>query len=99
MLNYLAHGTRSDVMISVHQCARFCKDPKLSHQKVVKIVVKHLIGTNHAGIEVTVGFNKGLVAFDDSDFANGWNKLDVYNIDNIFSRIRHIICMFGFPIT
>jgi hypothetical protein len=41
MLNYLC-GTWPDILFSVHQCAWFCSDPKLSHEKAVKCIVRYL---------------------------------------------------------
>ena len=32
MLNYLAATTRPDILFAVHQCARFCANPKLIHE-------------------------------------------------------------------
>ena len=39
MLNYLANTTRPDIMMAVHQCARFCDNSRLSHEKGVKRIV------------------------------------------------------------
>ena len=50
MLNYLARTTRSDIMMSAHQCARFYEDPNLSQDKAVERIIKHLMGTKHSGI-------------------------------------------------
>ena len=85
-LDYLACNTRSDMIMPVHKHARFCEDTSLFHEKNVKRVVKYLIGTKNTGIEENIDFSKGFVAFADSDFANGWNKLDADNTDNMFSR-------------
>ena len=35
-LNYLQAMTRPDLSYSVHQCARFCNSPKLSHEQALK---------------------------------------------------------------
>jgi hypothetical protein len=35
-LNYLQAMSRPEISYQVHQCARFCNDPKLSHEKAVK---------------------------------------------------------------
>ena len=34
----------------VHQCARFCADPKLSHEKATHKIVRYLMKTKHEGI-------------------------------------------------
>ena len=38
ILNYIAASTRPDTSFAVHQCARFCLDPKLSHEQAVKCI-------------------------------------------------------------
>lgn len=86
MLNYLANTIRLDIMMAVHQCARFCKNPKLSHEKAVKRIVKYLLGTRHVGIQANIDRNLGLTAFADSDFTNGWNKLNPDDASSLFSR-------------
>ena len=99
MLNYLSSTTRPDIMMAVHQCARFCESPRLSHEKAVKRIVKYLIGTQHIGIHAQVDKGKGLEAYADSDFAGFWTKLDLSNIENIFSRTGYIIYYQLVPIT
>ena len=80
VLNYLASTTRPDMMIAVNQCARFSENPKLSHEKAIKRIAKHLIGTKHVGIEAKIDSSLGLIAYADSDFANAFNKLTPENI-------------------
>ena len=45
-LNYLAATTRPDIQFAVHQCARFCESPKMSHEKAVKRIVRYLKRTS-----------------------------------------------------
>ena len=35
-MNYLAGTTRPDILFSVHQCAKYSIDPKLSHEEAVE---------------------------------------------------------------
>ena len=35
MLSYLQNQTRPDILMPVHQTARFCNDPKLSHEQAI----------------------------------------------------------------
>jgi len=44
-LNYLAHHTRPDISIAVHQCARFCAARKALHELAVKQIVLYLLAT------------------------------------------------------
>jgi hypothetical protein len=41
-LNYLAQNSRPDISFAVHQCARFSKEPKALHEKVVKRIIYYL---------------------------------------------------------
>ena len=87
MLNYSVNTKRSDTMMAMHQCARFSENPKLSHEKVIKKLVKYLIGTNNIGIESKINSSLGLTAYTDSDFANEFNKLTLENIKKISSLV------------
>ena len=53
MLNYLAASTRPDCLYAVHQCARFSADPRLSHERTVKRIIRYLKGTSDKGITLT----------------------------------------------
>ena len=39
MLNFLINSTHPELAFAVHQCARFCENPKLSHERAVKKIV------------------------------------------------------------
>ena len=99
MLNYLANTTRPDISMAVHQCARFSNDPKLSHEKAIKHIIKYLIGTKNMGIKVRIDMKKGLEAFVDSDFASGWSKANPDDVATLYSRTGYIIYFFGIPLT
>jgi len=98
MLNYLQGTTRPDISMAVHQCARFCNDPKLSHERAVHRIIHYLIQTKDKGITCKIDRSKGIELFIDADFAGGWNILDSYNTDNLLSRTGFIICYAGIPI-
>ena len=53
-LNYLASTTRPELQFAVHQCARFVADPKMSHEKAVKRIVRYLKRTKDEGIVLLV---------------------------------------------
>ena len=50
MLHCLKFSTRLNIAIAVHQCARFCEDPKRSHELAVRQIGKHLLGTKDKGV-------------------------------------------------
>jgi hypothetical protein len=37
-LNYIAQNSRPDISFTVHQCARFSKEPKALHENAVKCI-------------------------------------------------------------
>eukprot|EP00957_Ditylum_brightwellii_P125552 9569869-Ditylum_brightwellii.AAC.1 len=45
MLNFLVNFTHPGLAHAVHQCTRFCKDPKASHEAAVKSVIRYLLST------------------------------------------------------
>jgi hypothetical protein len=49
MLNYLASSTRPDIAFAVHQCARFCVNPKRSHELAVHRIICYLKVTSQNG--------------------------------------------------
>ena len=50
MLDYLQGSTRTDMPMAVYQCAIFGKDPKLSHERVIQTIVRHLLPTKSNGL-------------------------------------------------
>ena len=51
MLNYLVNGIHPELAFAVHQCARFCIDPKRSHEQAVKRVIRYLIHVKRSNNE------------------------------------------------
>jgi hypothetical protein len=49
MLNYLC-GALSDILYAVHHCSRFCNDPRLSHEKATKYIIRYLKQTPKEGL-------------------------------------------------
>ena len=45
MLNFLVNSTHPELSHAVHQCARFCSNPKASHKTAVKHIVRYLLTT------------------------------------------------------
>ena len=50
MLNYLQASTRPDISMAVHQCARFCNEPKITHERAIMRIGKYLLGTRDKGL-------------------------------------------------
>ncbi len=98
MMNYLLQSTRPEIAMAVHQCARFCNDPKLSHERAVKRIARYLLGTKDKGIICQPDPSRGLECIVDADFAGGWDRGDSDNPENVMSRTGYIILYAGFPI-
>jgi len=49
-LNYLEKSTTPEIAYAVHQCARFCANPKKSHGEAVKVIGRYLLGTANKGL-------------------------------------------------
>jgi hypothetical protein len=97
-LNYLAATSRPDIQFAVHQCARFVSDPKMSHEKAVKRIVRYLKRTKDQGMIMHVDKSKGIECFVDADFAGGYRKEDPTNPRDCLSRTGYIIKFAGCPI-
>ena len=82
MLNYLQGSTRPDISMAVHQCARFCNDPRLAHERAVMKIGKYLLATKDRGIKFTPDSSKGIECYADADFAGAWDKADANNPEN-----------------
>lgn len=97
-LNYLASTTRPEIQFAVHQCARFVSDPKMSHEKAVKRIIRYLKRTRDKGIIMQVDKSKGIECFVDADFAGGYQKENTSNPRDCLSRTGYIIKYAGCPI-
>ncbi len=99
MLGYLQGSTRPDIAIAVHQCARFCNDPKLSHERAIRRIGKYLNGKADKGFVFNPTPSLGLECFAEADFAGNWNQADAYNSENVLSRTGYILRYAGCPTT
>ena len=98
MLNYLQGVTRPDISMAVHQCARFCNDPKLSHERAIQRIARCLLDSKDKGLLCKVDHDKGIELYVNADFAGGWNSEDSYNADNLLSRTGYVMCYAGIPL-
>ena len=98
MLTYLQGNTRPEIAMAVHQTARFCNNPKLSHEKAIKRLGRYLYHTKNEGIIYNPDVKKGLECFVDADFAGGWTQADADDADNVLSRTGMVIMYAGCPI-
>ena len=98
MLNYLAATTRPDCLFSVHQCARFSANPRLSHERALKRIVRYLKGTQDKGIIYCPDKNAGFKCYVDADFAGGYSVETSDDPVSVFSRTGYVIYYMNCPI-
>lgn len=67
--------SRSDIMFSICNCARFHLAPKESHLTAVKRIIRYLIGTPEFRLWYDHSNNFSLRGFSDVDFAG--DKIDM----------------------
>ena len=98
MISYLQGNTRPDISMATHQTARFCIDPKLSHEQAIMRIGRYLLGTKDRGIIYEPDPKKGLECYVDADFAGGWSSADSDDADNVMSRTGYVLFYAGCPI-
>lgn len=76
ILDYLYGNTRPDILMAVHQCARFNADPRMSHENAVERIRKYLRGTSNKGILFRPDKSRGIECYVDADFAGSWQIED-----------------------
>ena len=91
MINYLQGNSRPEISMAVHQTARFCDNPMLSHEKAIKCLVRYLLYTNKYGIIYNPDISKGLEFYVDTDFTGGWSQEVGDNAYNFMSRTVMVI--------
>eukprot|EP00957_Ditylum_brightwellii_P154364 11746579-Ditylum_brightwellii.AAC.1 len=82
----------------VHQCSRFCNDPKLSHKRAVRQIAKYLSVTSDRGLMYKPDPSLGIQCYVIADFAGSWNKADIDNPDNVMSQTGFTIIYAGCPV-
>ena len=73
MLNYLASTTRPVVLFSVHQAAKYCSNPKRSHEEAVQRIGIHLKRTSDKGVIYKFDVTVPIEVHVDADFAGTCN--------------------------
>jgi hypothetical protein len=98
-LNFLEKSTRPDIAYAVHQCARFCEDPKQIHADAVMHLIKYLNGTRDKGIILDPRHDQSFEVYADADFAGNWHKITApTDPSTAKSRSGYVILFAGCPI-
>ena len=99
MLLYLSTNTRPDITFAVSQAARFTHDPKESHAKAIKTIVRYLAKTKDKGTIVKKPTSAiKLDCFVDADFAGLYRVEKDESVDSAKSRSGYIIKLGGCPL-
>jgi hypothetical protein len=98
MLTYLQGNTRPEISMAVHQTARFCNNPMLSHEQAIKRIGRYLLQSSNRGIIYKPDPTKGLECYVDADFAGGWTQADADDADNVMSRTAFVIFYADCPV-
>ena len=101
MLNYLVSCTQPDLAYAVHQCARFCANPKRSHEQAIKRTIRylqHLRRTQTQGINFTPDRTKSIDTYVDASFAGEWNAEWSNESSSVMSRTGYIIHYANCPV-
>ena len=96
-LNYLAATTRPELAFAVHQCARFCADPREVHYKAIKRIARYLCATKSKGMILRPS-GTDIQCYADADFAGNYSSEISSDPSSAKSRSGFIILYAGCPI-
>ena len=97
-LNFLALNSRPDIAFAVHQCARFCSNPRQTHGAAVKRIGRYLKTTPDSGLIFDPRGDHSLHAYCDADFAGRWTKKTSATRSSTLNRTGFVILYSGCPI-
>lgn len=98
MLLYLSSNTRPDITFAVHQCARYSHNPKQSHAKAIKCIIRYLQGTKDKGMIFSPSSDFAVNCFVDADFAGLWGIEYDQDPVSVKSRTGYLLTFMGCPL-
>ena len=98
LINYISGSSRPDITYAKHPVVIFSANPKASHDKGVKRIIKYLKGTKENELIMYLKNDKGLECFVDTDFAVGWSTNESENPASVYSCTGYIIQYRNCPI-
>jgi hypothetical protein len=96
-LLYLEKSTRPDIACAVHQCARYCNAPKISHAQAVKRICRYLLGTKDKGLIIDPKDESFDCWVDASHASEGSSETAINDLNTARSRMEYMICYAWFP--
>eukprot|EP00957_Ditylum_brightwellii_P023613 1782068-Ditylum_brightwellii.AAC.1 len=90
----MVNSTHPELAHAVHQCARFCADPKAIHENAVKHIVRYLLTTRPKagreqpmyGLNMRLDMSRGFEVFVDVSFAGDWQQAWSEESSSVLSR-------------
>ena len=98
MMTYLQGNIWPEMSMAVHQTARFCNNPMLSHEKSIKRLGRYLSHTRKEGIVYNPDTSNGLECYVDADFVGWWQEANADDADNVMLRTEMVIMYANYPI-
>jgi len=96
-LLYLEKSARPDISCAVHQCARFCSNPKMKHAEAVKRIGRYLLATKDKGLIMQPN-KEGMECWVNASHASEWsNKSATDDPNTARSRMGYVITYAGCP--
>ena len=89
----------SDIAYAMHQCAKFCSDPKESHVEVIIYLGRYLKGTRNKGLILDLSAKDFFLVWEDADFLLNWVQ-QTTEVDPSTAKLRfgYVIMMIGCPV-
>ena len=85
--------------MAVHQCARFCSNPKALHELAVKHIARYLLATRTKGLILRPNKSFTLNMFVDANFTGHWHKEFSHLHDSVLSCTGYVVTFCGCPIS
>eukprot|EP00957_Ditylum_brightwellii_P156642 11922040-Ditylum_brightwellii.AAC.1 len=82
-MSYIQGSSQPETAMAVYQCARFSNEPRLSHERAVRQIIKYFSITSEREIIYKPDLLLGIQCYFDEDFAGSWSKADADNLENI----------------
>mmetsp|Transcript_28700 Transcript_28700/g.41073 ORF Transcript_28700/g.41073 Transcript_28700/m.41073 type:complete len:760 (+) Transcript_28700:1583-3862(+) len=97
-LNFLEKSTRPEIAYAVHQCARFCSNPKQSHAEAVKRIGRYLLETRDKGLILHPN-ETTFECWVDASHAGEWNRENAIDDPSTAkSRMGFVLMFAGCPL-
>ena len=80
MLNFLTNSSHPELAYVVHQCTKFCNNPKRIHEQAIKRIIQYSLSTrtkdgSYKGLLFKIDKTKSINIYVDISFAGDWDKL------------------------